>query len=132
MGRLRGEKITAARALPAGLTLSTRDRQIVEEARQKGREITAQIENYRLDMAIGILYPYVWDYFASQILEESKPVLKGSDAMAAGSRAAALYETLGVILKLLHPFMPFVTEEIYQSMPTKDAPFLMVANWPGT
>ena len=117
---------------PAGLTLSTRDRQIVEEARQKGREITAQIENYRLDMAIGILYPYVWDYFASQILEESKPVLKGSDAMAAGSRAAALYETLGVILKLLHPFMPFVTEEIYQSMPTKDAPFLMVANWPGT
>jgi valyl-tRNA synthetase len=116
---------------PTGLTLSTRDRQIVEEARQKGREITAQIENYRLDMAIGILYPYVWDYFASQILEESKPILKGSDAMAAQSRAAALYEALDVILKLLHPFMPFVTEEIYQSMPTKNSPFLMVARWPG-
>jgi valyl-tRNA synthetase len=110
--------------------LSVRDKQIVEEAQQKVLEVTAQMEKYRLDMAIGILYPYVWDYFAGEILEESKSLLKGPDTAAAHARTTALYESLKIILKLLHPFMPFITEEIWQSLPIKDTKFLMVAKWP--
>jgi len=68
--------------------------------------------------------------FADKILEESKPVLAGADLTARASRAQLLLTLLDRILRLLHPFMPFITEEIYQSLPKKDAAFLMVAHWP--
>ena len=83
-------------------------------------------------MAAEKLYHYVWHTLADKIIEESKPILAGSDVAAKESRAALLLSLLTQVLKLLHPFMPFVTEEIWQSMPTKDAKFLMVAKWPET
>ena len=110
--------------------LNVRDKQIVEEAYQKALEVTAQIEKYRLDMAIGILYPYIWDYFAAQIVEESKTIIKGVDTAAAQSRVVALMQAFKIILKLLHPFMPFVTEEIWSHLPEKETDLLMVAEWP--
>ncbi|MDE2020443.1 MAG: class I tRNA ligase family protein, partial [Patescibacteria group bacterium] len=61
---------------------------------------------------------------------ESKPILKGNDTNAKASRQRALYTMLTTSLKLLHPFMPFVTEEIWSSLPQKDAELLMVAPWP--
>ncbi|HEY4517139.1 MAG TPA: valine--tRNA ligase [Candidatus Paceibacterota bacterium] len=108
--------------------LRGQDKQIVDEAYQKAAEVTAQIEKYRFDMAIGILYPYVWDYFASQVIEESKSILNNPETVQ--SRAVALYQSLIVILKLLHPFMPFVTEAIWQELPEKECGLLMVAKWP--
>ena len=110
--------------------LNVRDKQIVEEAYQKALEVTAQIEKYRLDMAIGILYPYIWDYFAAQIVEESKTIIKGVDTAAAQSRVVALMQAFKIILKLLHPFMPFVTEEIWSHLPEKETDLLMIAKWP--
>ena len=110
--------------------LNVNDQQIVDEARQKALEVSNQINQFRLDLAIGILYPFVWDRFASQIIEESKSVLKGTDASAAKSRATALAQSLSIILKLLHPFMPFVTEAIWQQLPKKESDLLMVAKWP--
>jgi valyl-tRNA synthetase len=56
--------------------------------------------------------------------------LNGTDAAAKASRQALLIALLDRTIRLLHPFMPFITEEIWQSMPTKDAAFLMVAKWP--
>ena len=80
-------------------------------------------------MAAEKLYHYIWDRFAAEILEESKPLLKGTDAAAKLSRQILLLSLLSDSLKLLHPFMPFVTEEIWSSMPhTKD--LLMVEEWP--
>lgn len=93
-------------------------------------DITADIEEYRVYMAAEKLYHYAWHELADKILEESKPILSGTDAAAKASRQALLLTLLDRTLRLLHPFMPFVTEEIYQSLPTKEAKFLMVARWP--
>ena len=93
-------------------------------------DITDDMEHYRIYLAAEKLYHYVWHELADTILEESKPILSGNDTAAKAPRQALLMLLLDRVLRLLHPFMPFVTEEIWQSMPTKDAPFLMVAQWP--
>jgi valyl-tRNA synthetase len=94
------------------------------------QDVTTDIEEYRVYMAAEKIYHYAWHELADSILEESKPILAGSDATAHASKVRLLVTLLDRTLRLLHPFMPFVTEEIYQSMPTKDAQFLMVAKWP--
>ena len=114
------------------------DKKLIEEAEAVAKEVTENIEKFRLDLAADQVYHFVWDRFAAEILEESKSILKGdpsnssgqADAAARQSRAAALYEILTISLKLLHPFMPFVTEAIWKELPTKDADLLMVAKWP--
>ena len=93
-------------------------------------DVTKDLEEFRVYMAAEKIYHYAWHELADRILEESKPILAGTDAAARASRARLLVTLLDRTLKLLHPFMPFVTEEIYQSMPTKDAEFLMIAKWP--
>ena len=94
------------------------------------KTIPKDIDEYRVYMAAEKLYHYAWHEFADKIIEESKPILAGDDAAAKISRQALLLTLLNRTLLLLHPFMPFVTEEIYQSMPTKDTEFLMIAKWP--
>ncbi len=90
-------------------------------------DVTNDIEEFRIYMAAEKIYHYLWHRFADEIIEESKGK-KGYGAI--------LYYILENSIKLLHPFMPFITEEIYQSlpaqagMPTKDSEFLMVAKWP--
>lgn len=93
-------------------------------------DITADMEAYRIYLAAEKLYHYAWHELADKILEESKPILAGTDTAAKASRQALLLTLLDRTLRLLHPFMPYVTEEIWQSMPTKDSIFLMVAKWP--
>jgi len=93
-------------------------------------DVTQDMEEFRVYMASEKLYHYAWHELADKILEESKPILAGADAAARASRARLLLTLLDRTLKLLHPFMPYITEEIYQSMPTKDTSFLMVAKWP--
>ena len=94
------------------------------------REVTADIDGYRVYLAAEKLYHYAWHELADNIIEESKPVLQGADAAAKASRRALLARLFDRTLRLLHPFMPFVTEEIWQSLPAKDADYLMVARWP--
>ena len=91
-----------------------------EEFNSVATEVTRDITNYRLDLAFDKLYHYLWDRFASEIIEESK---------GKPEYAATLYYILENSLKLLHPFMPFVTEEIWQDMPNKRN-LLMVEEWP--
>lgn len=96
-------------------------------------EITAHMEKDRYDMAAEKLYHFVWDHFASQVIEESKPLLAGLPEERA-SRQRLLRHYLVDALKMLHPFMPFVTETIWQELPEtmKDQEILMVASWPKT
>ena len=110
--------------------LAVADRRLIEEAREIVKKTSEHIDKFRLDLAADTVYHFVWDRFAAEMLEESKPILKGADAAARQSRAAALYEILLISLKLLHPFMPFVTEAIWQQLPRKDSDLLMVAKWP--
>jgi valyl-tRNA synthetase len=101
----------------------------LEEIQKLSIEITEDIEEYRLHLASEKIYHYIWHMFADITLEHSKGLL-AADAETRWITQHLLRELLTASLKLLHPFMPFVTEEIYQSMPIKDAPFLMVAKWP--
>ncbi len=103
---------------------------IVEEARQIATDVSKNIDIFRLDLAADGIYHYVWDRFAAEVIEESKSILTGEDARARSSRARALHEILIISLKLLHPFMPFVTEAIWQQLPNKEQDLLMVAKWP--
>lgn len=117
----------------ADAKLHADDAAIIEEAKVAVASATKNIEEFRLDLAMDTLYQYIWHQFADVTLEESKPLLRGDDAARAASRAQALYETLTILLRALHPFMPFVTEEIWSSF-AKAAeghePLLMVENWP--
>ncbi len=111
-------------------SLTPNDTMILSAFETLAREVTVDIEKYRVYLAAEKIYHYAWHELADKILEESKPILTGNDAVVKASRQALLLSLLDRVLRLLHPFMPFLTEEIYQSLPTKDAPFLMVAKWP--
>ncbi len=93
-------------------------------------EVTADIEGFRFHLASEKLYHYVWHRFADEIIEESKVILRDGDEQAKRSRKIILRRILRDSLKLLHPFMPFVTETIWQQLPQKEAEVLMVAKWP--
>jgi len=111
---------------------SLRERELMDQLDLITVDVTKDLDEYRIYLAAEKMYHYTWHELADKIIEESKPILAGTDAEAKDSRQALLIALLDRTLKLLHPFMPFVTEEIYQSMPTKDAQFLMVAKWPTT
>jgi len=124
-----------------GLTkshMASSDAKLVDEAREVAKNVSEHIDKFRLDLAADIVYHFVWDRFAAEMLEESKSILKGTpsnssgqaDAAARQSRSAALHEILLISLKLLHPFMPFVTEAIWQQLPQKESDMLMIAQWP--
>ncbi len=94
-------------------------------------EINAEMAKDRFDLAAEKIYHFIWDHFASQVIEESKALLAGSPTERA-SRQRMLTHYLVTSLKLLHPFMPFVTETIWQELPNhmKDTDILMIAKWP--
>lgn len=112
--------------------ISDADIAYLAELNTLAEDITKDIEEYRLHLAAEKLYHYVWHRFADVIIEESKPVLNGTDEVARADRAHTLLSILTDTLKLLHPFMPFVTEEIWSVMPArvKHRDMLMVENWP--
>ncbi len=94
------------------------------------KDVTSDMENYRLYLAGEKLYHYAWHRFADEILEESKRVLKEGTVEEIKSRKQFLLYTLSKILIALHPFIPYVTEEIWKDMPIKDKKMLMIEEWP--
>lgn len=122
--------LESAEGLEAGAPFTTADEALLVELSEVTKDVTRDLDNYRFHLAAEKLYHYVWDRLAAELIEESKPLLLGTDGGAKASRQALLLALLTTVLKLLHPFMPFVTEEIYQSLPTKTTDFLMVEKWP--
>ena len=112
--------------------LSARDEEILQELRAKVANVSTDIEKFNLYLAAEKAYHYIWHELADTVLEESKPILNGDDAKAKLARQHVLAECLTTSLKLLHPFMPYVTETVWQHLPKelKDAELLMVAPWP--
>jgi valyl-tRNA synthetase len=113
-------------------TLSARDEEILATLKATVAEVSAEIEKFNLYLAGEKAYHYIWGELADVVLEESKPILAGEDAQAKLARQHVLAECLTTSLKLLHPFMPYVTETIWQELPEqmKDSELLMVAKWP--
>ena len=93
------------------------------------QSVTANLERFALHEAAQDIYQFTWHTFADQYLEESKSYL--ADPQTAAITRKVLAYTLVTILKLLHPFMPFVTEEIWENLPSKDTDMLLVSPWPG-
>ena len=101
-------------------------KELIEEFEALAKDITADMEAYRFHLGAEKIYHYIWHRFADEILEESKSEEKGK---IKAEYTATLYYILENSLKLLHPFMPFVTEEIWQEMKPGES-LLMIETWP--
>jgi len=106
------------------------DLELIRERDLFIKEITKEMEEYKFYLVGEKIYQYTWSRFADVIIEESKTILAGDDEIARKSREQFLFDTLVKILKVLHPFMPFVTEEIWSMIPIDNKKLLMVEKWP--
>lgn len=113
--------------ITASPSLNERDKKILSELQEMAKDVTQDMESFKLHLAAEKLYHYFWHSFADTIIEEAKPRLKGSDVRDKISAQHMLREVLTTCLKLLHPFMPFVTEAIWSSVSDD---LLMVESWP--
>lgn len=102
------------------------DKQIISELNTLTAAVTKDIEQYRFSDAAQTLYEFAWHTFADIYLEKNKERFKSKDPQA----LAVLRHVYLTILKLLHPFMPFVTEEIWSKMPRKTDRPLIISPWP--
>jgi valyl-tRNA synthetase len=108
-----------------------KDVELIKERDELIKEITKEMEEYKFYLVGEKIYAYTWSRFADIILEESKEIFSSEKELEILSRKQFLLSTLDTILKVLHPFMPFVTEEIWQTM-KKDSSLLMVQKWPAS
>ena len=97
--------------------LNTADKWILSKLNKAIREVTVNMEKYELGIACAKLYDFVWNDFCDWYIELTKPVLYGEDDDKRTYTVSVLVHVLKEMLKLLHPFIPFVTEEIYQNIP---------------
>ncbi|MDO8564575.1 MAG: valine--tRNA ligase [bacterium] len=104
------------------------EKKLLDEQQNLLEEVTRDMEEYRFYLAAEKLYHYTWHTLADRILEESKTVLKNGTPEEKKRRMQFLLHTLDTLLKALHPFIPFVTEEIWGLMGNKE--LLMVQEWP--
>ncbi|MBD7976049.1 valine--tRNA ligase [Serpens gallinarum] len=115
--------------------LSAVDRWIVSALQRTESEVTRQLDNFRFDLAAQALYEFVWDEYCAWYLELVKPVLWDENASIERQRGTrrTLVRVLEAILRLAHPFMPFITEEIWQRIKTlagTSGDTIMLQPWP--
>lgn len=103
---------------------------IVSETVKTTAEVTRCIESYRFNDAADAAYKFAWDTFCAWYLEMCKPVLSGADGADKEETRAAFAWTLDQILKLLHPFMPFITEELWGNIAESREDMLIISEWP--
>jgi valyl-tRNA synthetase len=110
--------------LPAGFepakAKETLNRWIAHETARATREVTEAIEAYRFNDAAGAIYRFVWNVYCDWYLELAKPVLMGEEGAARAETRAMVAWARDDILKLLHPFMPFITEELWAVTAKRD------------
>ncbi len=114
---------------PAAATL-TANRWIVSEVARAAADVTRALEAFRFSDAAGAVYQFVWGTFCDWYLEIIKPVLLGEDAAARAETQKAAAWVLDRILVLLHPFMPFVTEELWNAFDVQRKTDLILSPWP--
>ncbi|MCC6074784.1 valine--tRNA ligase [Pseudomonas sp. GCM10022188] len=115
--------------------LSAVDRWIISALQRCEQDVTRHLDQFRFDLAAQSLYEFVWDEYCAWYLELVKPVLWDETASVERQRGTrrTLVRVLEVILRLAHPFMPFITEEIWQrikALAGKSGPTLMLQPWP--
>ena len=118
-------------ALPEKLELE--DKWILSKLNTVIAEVTDNMDHYELGVAAQKIYDFIWDTYCDWYIEMTKPRLQGDDPAAKEQAQRVLCYVLTDILKLLHPYMPFITEEIWQALPHETdckEKFLMLQSWP--
>ncbi|MGN0554674.1 MAG: valine--tRNA ligase [Candidatus Fimenecus sp.] len=115
--------------IPENLALE--DKWILSQYNRLAAGVTDSLEKYELGMAVQKLYDFIWDVFCDWYIEIAKIRLNGEDAAAKATVKAVLVYVMSNTLKLLHPFMPFITEEIWQTLP-HEGDSIMISPWPKT
>jgi len=110
-------------------SLGDNDARLVEEFDTYMTDVEKDMNEYRYHLAGEKLYAYIWHTFADVILEASKPRLASTDANEKASVQWTLLYILERSLRALHPFMPYVTEEIWSHLPLHDKKLLMIESW---
>ena len=113
--------------IPENLALE--DKWVLSKYNRLVREVTDSLDRYELGMAVGKLYDFIWDILCDWYIELCKTRLNGDDEEAKSTAKAVLVYVMSNTLKLLHPFMPFITEEIWQTLP-HDGESIMISDWP--
>ena len=113
--------------LPEELELE--DKWILSKLNRVIPEVTDNMDRYELGVAAQKIYDFIWDDYCDWYIEFTKARLQGEDPAAKEQAQQVLCYVLTQMLKLLHPFMPFITEEIWQALP-HEGDFLMLSDWP--
>jgi len=111
--------------LPETAKLATEDKWIISTFNRIASEVTENLDKYELGVALAKLYDFVWDIFCDWYIELAKPRLNESDKVAMKVIAYVFSQTM----KLLHPFMPFITEEVWQTLP-HEGESIVISDWP--
>lgn len=109
--------------------LAIEDKWILSQYNDLIKAVTDSLEKYELGLAVQKLYDFIWDVFCDWYIELAKIRLNGSDEAAKSTVKAVLVYVMSNTLKLLHPFMPFITEEIWQTLP-HSGESIMISDWP--
>ena len=115
--------------LPAMDKLEISDKWVLSKLNTLIAEVTENLEKYELGVAVQKVYDFIWDTYCDWYIELTKARLYGEDADRKQTAIQVLVYVLDQVLRLLHPFMPFITEEIWQSLP-HEGDALIVAAWP--
>lgn len=119
----------ASTGLPEMQKLEIADKWVLSKLNTLISEVTENLEKYELGVAVQKVYDFIWDTYCDWYIELTKARLYSEDAERKETAMAVLVYVLDQVLRLLHPFMPFITEEIWQSLP-HDGEALIVAKWP--
>ena len=109
--------------------LETEDKWILSKLDRVIKEVCDNMDSFELGVAAGKIYDFIWDDYCDWYIELTKPRLNGGDETAKEGAQRVLLYVLVEILKLLHPFMPFITEEIWQALP-HEGDALMMQSYP--
>ena len=119
----------AENKLPEISKLEIADKWVLSKLNTLIAEVTDNLEKYELGVAVQKVYDFIWDTYCDWYIELTKARLYSEDAQRKRTAMQVLVYVLDQILRLLHPFMPFITEEIWQSIP-HEGNALIVAKWP--
>ena len=115
--------------LPALEKLSSEDKWVLSRLNKLAKSVGENIDKYELGVALSEIYDFIWDVFCDWYIELCKSRLQNKGTEEAHTASHVLIYVLTELLKLLHPYMPFITEEIYQSLPHKNES-IMISDFP--
>uniref|UniRef100_UPI003FF12B4D valine--tRNA ligase n=2 Tax=Faecalibacterium sp. TaxID=1971605 RepID=UPI003FF12B4D len=115
--------------LPEESKLDMSDKWVLTKLNQVAGAMTDNLDHYEMGLAAAKINSFIWDVYCDWFIEIAKPRLNSGDAEQADTARRVLVYVLDKALKLLHPFMPFITEELYQALPGS-AETIMTQSWP--